>query len=33
MTTDWQETADEIKGLFLEDNEAVVGKIAYSGRK
>jgi len=34
ITTDWQETADEIiKGLFLEDNEAVVGKIAYSERK
>jgi len=34
MTTDWQETADEIiKGLFLKDNEAVVGDRLLSGRK
>jgi len=34
MTTDWQETADEIiKGLFLEDNEAVVGDRLLSRRK
>jgi len=34
MTTDWQETADEItKSLFLEDDEAVAGDRFPIGRE